>query len=177
MPRRQGQQRPGLYPQDGKGKQTFFLCSFSGGENREFRLGVPSAGTYTISFSTDEERFGGTGALKEGKSFKAEKVPFHGMDYSIVMDIPPLTAVFFKKTRAAAPGAKAADAKAVRAKSASKAAAAKTAAAKTAAAKTAAKAKTAPKASAKTGAGTKTAAGAKSGTGAKAKAKKSGAES
>lgn len=78
------------------GRKIIFICSFSGGENPSFRLGVPAPGVYTVDFSTDEVRFGGTGRLTEGASFISEPIPYHRQKHSILIDIPPLTAIFLK---------------------------------------------------------------------------------
>ena len=96
---------------DDRGRKLFFLCSFSGAENRAFRLGVPEAGHYAVTLSTDSLRFGGEGRLEEDKVFTAEPVPYHGQNHSILIDVPPLTAIFFKKTRAVSPRTEAAPAK------------------------------------------------------------------
>ncbi len=84
---------------DKAGKELTFLCSFSGSENKSFRLGVTSAGHYTVCLSTDEASFGGSGKLTSGQSFTASKIPQHGQSHSILIDIPPLTAIFLRRTR------------------------------------------------------------------------------
>lgn len=61
-----------------------------------YRFGVPEKGVYEIVFNSDEERFGGTGAIKE-TSYKAERRFLHGLEYSIEMTVPPLCAIYLKR--------------------------------------------------------------------------------
>ena len=88
---------------DKAGKEITFICNFSGAEANAFRLGVTAAGHYSVCFSTDEKRFGGHGRLVGGTSFTASKTPHHNQNHSIVVDIPPLSAVFLKRTRPTSP--------------------------------------------------------------------------
>ncbi len=84
----------GFIRKDRSGKELAFVCNFSGITVRDFRLGVTSSGEYSVVMSTDETRFGGKGELCEDCGFVVEKTPQHGLLHSIVMDIPPLTAVY-----------------------------------------------------------------------------------
>ncbi|NLV85686.1 MAG: 1,4-alpha-glucan branching protein GlgB [Clostridiales bacterium] len=91
---------------DKHGKELYFICNFSGVEALGFRLPVTALGLYGVSFSTDEERFGGTGSLVEGSFFKADKTPHLGQNHSIILDLPPLSAVFLRRTRSKSPQVK-----------------------------------------------------------------------
>lgn len=91
---------------DFEGRQLICLCSFSGGENRRFRLGVSGPGKYLVVFSTDSRRFGGRGNLEDGAVFEVSHVPHHGMKYSVELNIPPLTAVFLRRLRSNSPHSK-----------------------------------------------------------------------
>ena len=86
----------GFVRRDKRGNALVFLCSFSGITTEGFRLGLPGAGRCETVFSSDETRFGGSGALCAGSVFKTENIPQHGRDQSIVVDIPPLSGVFLK---------------------------------------------------------------------------------
>lgn len=88
---------------DRSGRELIFICNFSGISVNDFRLGVTGTGSYKILLSTDEIRFGGSGALTESEAFNVEKIPSHGQNYSITMNIPPLTAVFMRRTRSTSP--------------------------------------------------------------------------
>ena len=85
---------------DKKGSKLLFVCNFSGISVSDFRMGVPTPGCYAVKFSTDEERFGGNGCLSSDTCFASEKTPCHGFGHSIVLDIPPLSAVFLGRTAA-----------------------------------------------------------------------------
>lgn len=93
----------GFVRRDKKGNELLFAANFSGVTVADFRLGATGSGTWETVFSTDEARFGGTGALAAGTSFETEAVPHHCQEQSIVVDIPPLSAIFLKRKRAAAP--------------------------------------------------------------------------
>jgi len=88
---------------DSGGREIVFVCSFSGSEIRDFRLGVPGSGKYEIAFSSDCARFGGSGKLDSITGYITEDTPHHGQKRSIVMDIPPLTGIFLRRTRNISP--------------------------------------------------------------------------
>ncbi len=88
---------------DKNGDELIFLCSFSGAETRDFRLGVPNGKTCSVVFSTDEIDFGGSGSLKKGKRFSIGHVPHHGFNSSITLNVPPLAAVFLKVSGVSVP--------------------------------------------------------------------------
>ncbi|MDO4165793.1 MAG: 1,4-alpha-glucan branching protein GlgB [Eubacteriales bacterium] len=81
----------------GKGakNQLLFVCNFTPVQRDDFRVGVPCAGKYQKILSSDEERFGGTG-VKNRKSVTAEKVTHDGRDYSICMNLPPLSVTIYR---------------------------------------------------------------------------------
>ncbi|MEG1491180.1 MAG: 1,4-alpha-glucan branching protein GlgB [Oscillospiraceae bacterium] len=93
----------GFVRKDRAGREITFVCNFSGITASGFRLGVTGTGKYSVSLSTDDARLGGSGSLSEGESYNVEKSPHHGQKYSIVMDIPPLTAVFMRRVRVSPP--------------------------------------------------------------------------
>ena len=75
--------------------QLLFVCNFTPVERENFRVGVPCAGKYSLLMSSDEKRFGGTG-VKNAKTVSAEKVTFDGRDYSIKLNLPPLSVTVYK---------------------------------------------------------------------------------
>lgn len=82
------------------GTELTCIFNFSGTEQRDIRLGVSGSGDYSVVMSTDEARFGGGGALTGGEVFSAEKLPCHGRKHSLVITLPPLTAVWLKRGKA-----------------------------------------------------------------------------
>ena len=64
-----------------------------------FRMGVPEWCTYGEVFNSDEERFGGSGVVNDGR-LKCEDVPWNGREQSIVVRVPPLGGAIFKRVAA-----------------------------------------------------------------------------
>ena len=62
----------------------------------DFRIGVPGPGYYREVLNSDSEEFGGSGRLNGGL-IKADKIPWHGKDYSIVIKTPPIGGAVFKR--------------------------------------------------------------------------------
>jgi len=60
----------------------------------DYRIGVPVGGGWTVLLSSDEERFGGSGAVPERLTADAEAM--HGMTDSILFDVPPLSVTFLQ---------------------------------------------------------------------------------
>ncbi len=75
--------------------QLLFLCNFTPVAREKMRFGVPCKGTYTWILSSDEERFGGTG-LANHKTVTAKKISCDGREYSIEMNLPPLSVTVYK---------------------------------------------------------------------------------
>ena len=67
--------------------------------HEDFRMGVPEWCTYAEVFNSDEERFGGSGVVNEGR-LKCEDVPWNGRAQSIVVRVPPLGGAIFKRVAA-----------------------------------------------------------------------------
>ena len=88
----------GFIRRDSSDNELIFICNFSGATTSDFRMGLPGSGKYRVEFSSDERKFGGTGNLIAGAHFKAEKAPWHGDEYSAVFELPPLSAVFLRRS-------------------------------------------------------------------------------
>jgi len=54
-----------------------------------YRIGMPQNGEYSLILSSDDARYGGSGYGGE-KGFRTEKIPFHGFDQSVRLELPPL---------------------------------------------------------------------------------------
>ncbi|KNZ40283.1 1,4-alpha-glucan branching protein GlgB [Acetobacterium bakii] len=61
----------------------------------DYRVGVPSNGTYRLAFNSDETKYGGTD-YKMKKTMKAQAVPLHGEDYSVSINISPSSLIVLK---------------------------------------------------------------------------------
>ena len=75
--------------------QLLFVCNFTPVSYEKYRTGVPCAGDYVKVLSSDDEKFGGTGANIK-KTVKAEKIECEGKDYSIEFNLPPMSVTVFK---------------------------------------------------------------------------------
>ena len=65
--------------------------------HEDFRLGVPHSGKWQIIFDSDDPRWGGSGFTGQEQVFKAEKVPFHGQEWSVTLRIPPIGGLILKR--------------------------------------------------------------------------------
>jgi 1,4-alpha-glucan branching enzyme len=82
---------------DKSGNEIISLCNFTGVTRQKYRIGVPEEGTYRVVFSSAKPEFGGRNESTEG-SVKAKKIPMHGYDYSIELDIEGLSCMYIKNT-------------------------------------------------------------------------------
>ena len=77
------------------GNEIIFIGNFSPLVREGHRLGLPRKGTYKQILNTDHEKYcgGGFGVVK---TIKAEKIPWHGFDYSAAITLPPLATMWFE---------------------------------------------------------------------------------
>lgn len=83
---------------DEKGKEIIVVCNFTNVERCDYRIGIPKKGAYKIAFNSDDVEFGGEGKGNKGK-LKTESINMHGFEQSISLDLPPMSAIYIKKTR------------------------------------------------------------------------------
>lgn len=83
---------------DEKGKGIIVVCNFTNVERCDYRIGIPKKGAYKIVFNSDDVDFGGEGKGNKGK-LKTESINMHGFEQSISLDLPPMSAIYIKKTR------------------------------------------------------------------------------
>ncbi|PLT35592.1 1,4-alpha-glucan branching protein GlgB [Bacillus sp. V5-8f] len=82
-----------------KGDYCIVVCNFSGNVYTDYRIGIPSPGSFIEVFNSDAELYGGSGQLNEG-AMLAEKLPYHNQRYSIEITVPPLAvSIFMKQTK------------------------------------------------------------------------------
>ncbi len=84
---------------DPKGEELVFVCNFTPVMRREYRIGVPVAGEYTPVFNSDVAEFGGEGTILPSVTTADE--PLHGLEQSVSLTLPPLSAQVYKLTKAA----------------------------------------------------------------------------
>ncbi len=81
------------------GKEIIAVCNFTNVRRENYRIGVPYKSAYKIVFNSDDENFGGLGISQNPERIKYEKIAMHGFDQSITLDLPPMSAIYIKKTR------------------------------------------------------------------------------
>lgn len=77
------------------GKEIICVCNLSPVVRENHRLGLPRKGTYKQILNTDSAKYGG-GGVGMTRSVKAETIPWHGLDYSATIILPPLASVWFE---------------------------------------------------------------------------------
>jgi 1,4-alpha-glucan branching enzyme len=80
---------------DIKGHELVIVCNFKNVLRKNYRIGAPFDGRYKELFNSDSKKFGGEG-IKTNKSVYSEQIPMHGLDQSIVLTLPPLSAIFLE---------------------------------------------------------------------------------
>ena len=72
------------------------LLNFHPNVYEDYRIGVPRAGLYQEIFSSDREEYGGSGLLNT-QPVRSEPIPWHGMEHSIAIRVPPIGGTVFKR--------------------------------------------------------------------------------
>lgn len=68
------------------------LASLTPGVHDDYRVGVPTPGTWETLLATDDLRYGGSGVVPG--TLVAEPVPWHGFEQSVTFTLPPLAVVW-----------------------------------------------------------------------------------
>jgi 1,4-alpha-glucan branching enzyme len=77
------------------GKEVICVSNFSPIVRERYRVGLPHKGSYKQLINTDHEKYCG-GGFGTVKSIKAQKTPWHGLDYSAEIALPPLGTMWFE---------------------------------------------------------------------------------
>jgi len=72
------------------------VCNFTPIPRYNYRIGVPSGGFWKEILNSDAKEYGGSGHGNFG-GLEATPVPIHGRFHSLVMTLPPLSVMVFKK--------------------------------------------------------------------------------
>ncbi len=80
---------------DRSGEELIVVCNFVPVGRENYRIGVPKAGSYKRVLCSDDVKYGGKTEPRRA-GYKAEKKPMHGYDYSVDLDIPPMSVSYFK---------------------------------------------------------------------------------
>ena len=81
------------------GDRLLCVCNFSNAERRGYRVGLPAAGSYHLVLNTDAPVYAGAGE-PAAASLEAEEQPWQGLPFSALLDLPPLTALWYAAPRA-----------------------------------------------------------------------------
>lgn len=73
-----------------------FVLNFSDLPRPTYRIGVPYPAVYRELLNSDAREFGGSGMTVLGAKITAEDFSSHGFMFSLVLDLPPLSAVVLK---------------------------------------------------------------------------------
>lgn len=77
-------------------RSLLFVCNFTAQVRGEFRVGVPKGGRYKLVLNSDDAEFGGEAYFRTKPTQQAEKSPCDGKEYSILMNLPPLSVLVFE---------------------------------------------------------------------------------
>ena len=80
------------------GKEIIGVFNFTPNDHKEYRIGVPEAGTYKVIFDSNLKKYGGNKSRLSG-TYKASKKPMHNFGYSIGLKIGGLNAIFIEKSK------------------------------------------------------------------------------
>jgi len=78
-----------------KGRDLIIACNFSPVDRANYRIGTGKKGIYTTVFHSGLEKYGGTCENKM-KKITAEPITQNGYDYSIKVDLPGLSTIFWR---------------------------------------------------------------------------------
>ena len=80
------------------GHEIIGIFNFTPNEHKEYRIGVPEAGTYKVIFDSNLKKYGGNKSRLSG-TYKTAKKPMHGFDQSIGVKLGGLNALFIEKPK------------------------------------------------------------------------------
>ncbi|MBQ3053557.1 MAG: 1,4-alpha-glucan branching protein GlgB [Clostridia bacterium] len=77
--------------------EIIVVCNFCPVLREKYKIGVPEKGTYKPVFSSDKLKYGGTGTRLQ--SVKTKNTAMHGYEQSIEIKLPPLSTVYYIKSK------------------------------------------------------------------------------
>lgn len=79
---------------DRAGHSVLVVCNFSPVERENYRVGVPRPGRYEPLLNSDSADFGGHS--RDCFSAFSEPAPMHGCETSVLLNLPPLSTLYFE---------------------------------------------------------------------------------
>jgi hypothetical protein len=80
--------------QSAAGDRVICVANLAAAPRPGYRFGLPEPGTYRLLLNTDSSYYSGGDRLQLN-CVEAEEQPWHGLPYSAVVDLPPLTTLLF----------------------------------------------------------------------------------
>lgn len=81
---------------DKEGNDIIIVCNFQPVMRENYSIGVPQYGVYAEIMNTDDPKYGGWGCATNGDKIMTSEESMHGMEQSITLTLPPMSAMFFK---------------------------------------------------------------------------------
>jgi 1,4-alpha-glucan branching enzyme len=82
------------YQRWSEGEHVLVVLNMTPIERKGYRIGAPTAHGYRVLLSSNATQFGGSGAGSDMESLvQPEQTASHGMERSVVLDLPPLGAL------------------------------------------------------------------------------------
>ena len=82
---------------DTDGNDIVVICNFQPMYRENYSIGVPKYGVYSEVFNSDDTQYGGNG-ISNGTEIKTSENGLHGLDQSITLNLPPMSAIYLKCT-------------------------------------------------------------------------------
>ena len=82
---------------DAEGNDIVVICNFQPMYRENYSIGVPKYGVYSEIFNSDDAQYGGNG-ITNGTEIKTSENGLHGLDQSITLNLPPMSAIYLKCT-------------------------------------------------------------------------------
>ncbi len=83
---------------DTKEEMLVVICNFTPVVRNHYRIGVPYRGYWKEAFSSDHQKYMGSGLLNQGL-LSTSPVKYHGRDFSVTLTLPPLAISVLKLDR------------------------------------------------------------------------------
>lgn len=81
---------------DSDGNRLIAVCNFCPNKRENYRIGIPLKENLLPLICSTDVKYGGNDTLNNLKIGKTEDVPMHGFQYSVALDIPPSSSIYFK---------------------------------------------------------------------------------
>ncbi len=80
------------------GQRLIAICNFTPVVRHAYRLGVPADGAWRECLNSDSGHFGGSNVGNHSARLYAEPIAAHGRPASLMLDLPPLAAIYLQWT-------------------------------------------------------------------------------